>query len=338
MILVFVSKNDEEFNRYVRGCGDKKIRRTYSFQPQIDDVVKMEAMEAGTGIPQMPSLSSAFGDMKSLADAEQIGAQQQINPEDRVIITEYVFPLESMSEYHTSDVFVVAIRSSSDINKLKADSKNSGYRGLSTKKLLSLIADIVRETFPDEKSKVSKQDIHLLVHWGSVKYLSKEEKAFNDVISQQHYELEFPCKSLRFYELSSRRRDCLNVEEQAIKIPYKKKDVETLFRRLGSFEKYAEIKDHMTKYVLAETGREVDTELIRAFLSESEFRKKLRSVVSEVRLKWLLEWNLFKSFMDAESTEKIKGAVEQMVAPFDRCDKDKARAFISQLLSEGLVR
>ncbi|MBE6395466.1 MAG: hypothetical protein E7046_00490 [Lentisphaerae bacterium] len=333
MILVFVSKNDEEFNRYVRGCGDKKIRRTYSFRPKINDAV---AMDAGTWIPQMPSLSAAFGDMESRVAAEHRGAQQQINLEDSG--TEYVFPLESMSEYHTSGVFVVAIRSSSDINKLKADSKNSGYRGLSTKKLLSLIADIVRETFPDEKSEVSKQDIHLLVHWGSVKYLSEEEKKFNDVISQEHYEREFPCKSLRFYELSSRRRDCLNVEEQAIKIPYKKKDVETLFRRLGSFEKYAEIKDHMTKYVLAETGLEVDTELIRAFLSESEFRKKLRSVVSEVRLKWLLEWNLFKSFMDAESTEKIKGAVEQMVTPFDRCDKDKARAFISQLLSEGLVR
>ena len=225
------------------------------------------------------------------------------------------------------------------VNKLKSDSKDSeDYRGSSTKKFLSLVAEIVKETFPDDKYKIDKQDIYLLVHWGSVKYLSEEEKKFNDVISQEHYEREFPCKCLKFYELSSRRRDCLNVEEQAIKMPYKKNDVEALFRRLGSFEKYAEIKDHMTKFVLAENGHGVNTELVKAYLSETEFREKLRAVASEVRLKWLLEWDLFKSFMDAESVEKINDTVTQMIAPSDRCDKGKARAFISQLLSEGLVR
>lgn len=331
MILVFVSKNDEEFNRYVRGCGDKKIRRPYSFRPKINDAV---AMDAGTWIPQMPSLSAAFGDMESRVAAEHRGAQQQINLEDSKIITEYVFPLESMSEYHTSGVFVVAIRSSSDINKLKADSKNSGYRGLSTKKLLSLIADIVRETFPDEKSEVSKQDIHLLVHWGNVTDLKAEEDKFNRVINENGYKKFIGCKCLRFHELSS-KRPSFNVQGHLIKVPVKKEEVDELLECFNAEREFVDVKDYMTKYLYDPAC--VQHKMIE-FMATKEFRSKIREIAKESKFKWLLGWTLFREFLKvAEDENAVKKAVKKILKASEKDNQEKSRALISQLLSEGIV-
>lgn len=332
MILVFVSKNDEEFNRYVRGCGDKKIRRTYSFRPKINDAV---AMDAGTWIPQMPSLSAAFGDMESRVAAEHSGAQQQINLEDSGIITEYVFPLESMSEYHTSGVFVVAIRSSSDINKLKSDSKNSeDYRGSSTKKFLSLIAEIVKETFPDDKYKIDKQDIYLLVHWGNVTDLKAEEDKFNRVINENGYNKFIGCKCLRFHELSS-RRPSFNVQGHLIKVPVKKEEVDELLKCFEAEREFVDVKDYMTKYLYDPAC--VQQKMIE-FMATKEFRSKIREIAKESKFKWLLGWTLFRDFLKvAEDENAVKKAVKKILKAPDKDNQEKSRALISQLLSEGIV-
>ena len=340
MIVVFVSRDGEEFNRYLRGC-DEVIRGDISYQLEGEStsssVVSDENVSATATM-----LSAVFEqDQESLqkADSQRKALPSVVDGEEKNIHVEYVFPLDSLLEYRKNNVFVVVMRSGVGINRLKARCTRERYCKGNTKDFLRLVAKVVHDALPKQKYNLAEHDVHLLVHWGGLDELETEEREFNKAIKDGHFETIVGCKNLIVREIST-RRPCFNVQGHRIAVPVKKEKMEALLARFDRALAFSVIKDVLTKSAVKGFSGLTDDEsaLVVAFLSSDSIRNDLRSSMNNPQVKWLKSWNVFQEYLEAE-LDKVK---DKSMAIF-QSDEEKMKALVAQLLtipqllSEGLL-
>ena len=333
MIVVFVSKNDEEYNRYKAGRV-KHVIRQLTYIPKSGDVVSHGGVDNGNSSSNALSASfeSAMKQHPEEAGVARSLGQKMLSSHDEKN-REYMIIPGSIAEYYGSGTFVVVIRGGGYINQLKQKSIRAAYQGTHAENLLAIVGEVISEAIPTGGQIVGEQDVTLLIHWGGVTDLAAEELKFNNVISTFDYKKYIGCKNLVFRELSS-RRPSFNVQRHAIKVPVKKEEVDELLQRFESERAFADVKDIMTNY-LRNTICGMD--VLAKFMTSKEFREKIREVAKESKFAWLLEWTLFRELVKAASDDKIRNSVDNILNATTNEDREKSRALISQLLSEGLV-
>lgn len=338
MIVVFVSKDDEEFNRYKNGCV-KHVIKQLTYSPMSRENVSNGGVQNDTASSN--ALSASFESLKQEYPEEARGAcslkHEKPSCHDESKSIEYMIIPDSIVEYYDSGTFVVVIRSGDYIRKLKK-SIRPAYAGLSVENLLAIVGKVINDALPAGGQIVGEHDVSLLIHWGRVNDLAAEELKFNNTISAFDYKKCIGCKSLAFHALSS-RRPSFNVQRAAIRVPVGKEEVDELLQRFKSERAVADVKDIMTNY-LRKPNTEMDD--LEKFMASREFRKKVREAAMEPKFKWLLEWRLLRDFIKATSEKKIGNTVNEdqektLISRLLKDDQEKSLALISQLLSEGLV-
>lgn len=347
MIAVFVSKNDEEFERYKAGCPKhiiknlKHIIKNLRYTPKFSENGGDKDLYNDNDSSSL--LSAAFEDVKKQhpekeKNVKMLGQSLSSGLNEKYI--EYMIIPDSILEYYNNETFVVVIRSGDYINQLKQKSIKEAYEGVYAKNLLNIIGDVIKDAVPgrsdDERRSddESKHDVHLLIHWGNVTDLKAEEDKFNRVINENGYKKFIGCKCLRFHELSS-RRPSFNVQGHLIKVPVKKEEVDELLECFNAEREFVDVKDYMTKYLYDPAC--VQQKMIE-FMATKEFRSKIREIAKESKFKWLLGWTSFRDFLKvAEDENAVKKTVADILNASDEDNQEKSRALISQLLSEGIV-
>lgn len=334
MIAVFVSKNDEEFERYKAGC-PKHIIKNLRYIPKFSENGGDKDLHNDNDSSSL--LSAAFEvAMRQHPEAEEavktLGQSLSSGSNEKHI--EYMIIPDSIAEYYGSGTFVVVIRGGGYINQLKQKSIKDTYKEVHAENLLKIVGDVIKDAVPGRSYDESKHDVHLLIHWGNVTDLKAEEDKFNRVINENGYKKFIGCKCLRFHELSS-RRPSFNVQGHLIKVPVKKEEVDELLECFNAEREFVDVKDYMTKYLYDPAC--VQHKMIE-FMATKEFRSKIREITKESKFKWLLGWTLFRDFLKvAEDENAVKKAVKKILEASDKDNQEKSRALISQLLSEGIV-
>lgn len=338
MIVVFVSKNDEEFNRYKNGCV-KPVIKQLTYSPMSRENVSNGGVQNDTASSKALSASFENAEQEYHKEALDVRSLKYEKPSchDESKSIGYMIIPDSIAEYYNSGTFVVVIRSGAYINQLKEESIRAEYQGLPIKNLLAIVGKVINDAIPAGGQIVSEHDVSLLIHWGRVNDLAAEELKFSKAISASAFDYKkcIGCKSLAFHELSS-RRPSFNVQRDAIKVPVRKEEVDELLLRFKSERAFADVKDIMTNYLRKpNTGCKMD--VLKDFMASREFRKKVREAAKESKFKWLLEWRLFRELIKATSEEEIGNTVSNILKVSAKEDQEKSLALISQLLSEGLV-
>ena len=334
MIAVFVSKNDEEFERYKAGC-PKHIIKNLRYIPKFSENGGDKDLYNDNDSSSL--LSAAFEDVKKQHPEEEknvkmLGQSLSSGLNEKYI--EYMIIPDSILEYYNNETFVVVIRSGDYINQLKQKSIKDAYKEVHAENLLKIVGDVIKDAVPGRSYDESEHDVHLLIHWGNVTDLKAEEEKFNSVIKENGYKKFIGCKCLRFHELSS-RRPSFNVQGHLIKVPVKKEEVDELLKCFKAEREFVDVKDYMTKYLYDPAC--VQQKMIE-FMATKEFRSKIREIAKESKFKWLLGWTLFRDFFKvAEDENAVKNAVADILKASDEDNQEKTRALISQLLSEGIV-
>lgn len=359
MIVIFVTKNDAEFNKYLNGC-TPVIRAEVPYYRQTFPIAEVsdEAIET----PKDTSKSDDYNPVFETPEMRQKAAvyEATLKRGSNGIPVEYMFPIDSLREHQENDVFVIVVRSGEDIVRLKEDCKRECYRGNSTKEFLSLISAVIEAAVPKWKEKQGEQDIRLLVHWGELHDPMSEEAVFNQAVEECRLSEVFSnathgCRSLKVREISSRRPHEFFVNGEGIKVPVKKKDVDALLQRFEEASKSAGIKDVLTAFVVQ--GKLENESLVYEFLARDDIRKDLRAALRDKQMEWLKEWKAFRDYLDAEpgKAEPDKAGSDNEKSDKEKPDKveeeakkllnegDRSKAFVTllltrpQLLSEGLL-
>lgn len=348
MIVVFVSKNDEEFTRYLNDPREV-IRGSLSFCP--------DTIQTDIGGLRNVSESSKKENYDPLDDesarTEAESYQATMKRYEKNISVEYMFPVDSLVEFLKKDLFVIVVRSGQEINLLKEQCKKEQYCGRHTAAFMALIADVIRNALP--KREMTEDDgtinhvVYLLVHWGELYDPEYEEDVFNQAIKKAHYEKNVVhCKNLTVREISS-RRPCFDVQKSCIAVPCKKDDVEALLKRFELAQAFSGIKNDLTKFVVREFSKLTSEEQsqIVCFFASNAVRSDFRSSMNDPQVKWLKKWKAFQEYLEAkpdkENPDKVKGKALAMLQSELQPDKENARRFVTQLLtipqllSEGLL-
>ena len=207
MIVVFVSKNDEEFNRYQNGCGeiitgDLPFNFNQSQRGKHD-----EQKVSNEAVPKASAELDPLEDEEARRAAEDY--QEKLKRTVQNISVEYMSPLDSFAEYLKNNVFVVVLRSGEEIKHLKELCKKERYQGEHTKVFISLIAALIKKALPQKERESDEdliaQDVYLLVHWGELYDPTAEEEVFNAAVCTSGYKEIMGCEKLTIREISSRR-------------------------------------------------------------------------------------------------------------------------------------
>lgn len=330
MILVFISRDDEEFNRYLRGC-DYVMNGYVSHRvPELS--LSPHSVSTDVENPNDDNPDPRIKNYRpSITNEYLAGTSKEKNIE-----VEYKFPLKSLFEFHRGGPFVVVIRSDVEINQMKKRCKAEEYQLCSTEDFLTLVSEVVNEALPKQSSKLNEHELHLLVHWGGVNELEVEENKFKNAIDTKLLEKKVGCRTLVFHEISS-RRPCFDVTQQKITVPVEIDDVNALLKSFDDARTFVQIKDVLTQFVVQ--GETLKKDLVCEFLARDDVRKDLRTALCEPQVEWLKKWKTFREYLDVAcevdaSTKALKMLNEE---------KDKLKAFVTQLLtmpqllSEGLL-
>lgn len=325
MIVVFVSRDDAEFNRYAEGCGEEKSNRTISCRlpPRIRNAVN------DLDFQDLTSISAVFTDVHDAQVANSQGVAWQPGVDAETVSVEYLFPLKAMTEYYKNDVFVMVIRSNEHLCRLKISSKNERYVGENSRELLFLIDVALKDALPQLTDRIAGHDVHLLVHWGGLRDLAGEEDAFNKAIEEADHKTIFGCRRLVFHELSS-RRPCFDVQKHVISVPVEKEKLGALLEQFGAERKFARIKDVLSRFVVGELS-DADEKLVGDFFSGEDFRSRLRAAIAEPQLNWLRTWEPFMNYL------RSKNDVQSKAMLLLRSDKERARKMVVDLFEERLI-
>ena len=175
----------------------------------------------------------------------------------------------------------------------------------------------------------------LFIHWGGGddKTIERKERKFTNFLrsTTKHYKYR---TNWQVFSVSSLRKKIFDVTAARIEIP---NDVRSL---RGCFEvsiKFSSLKDILSQYVVARDKIKKERQCISEFLASDVFRSKLRHVVTESRLKWLLKWHLFKNLVEADTPNKAKEIANKILWGKSKDTQKLARAFVVQLFTENVI-
>lgn len=367
MILVFISRDDAEYNKYTCGCLDgimqtAQCRLTESAlqlkteeskdipdsgNPTADLLGKDEIIQSDIVINETDEIVN---------EAKKAGSEKPLNvqPDNvdymisgRNLLEE--FKRNAIQKAQEARLLVVVIRSGQKIVELKSRALSERYDGVNTRNLLSVVGQVLKDAVKFAPAiSLCNQCVHLFVHWGGVTDLIREECKFESAIASNDYKKIIGCKELKFYEVSS-RRDCFNVNGHEINIPYTQDEAEKLMQRFEEARGHDKILNLIMR-IASEDGVDCSVDefsQVRKFLSDDTRRTKLRFFALESPMKWLADWKPWKEFVgvngDAEKAicEMFSPVFENPI-PTDQSTRykpnDKLRALFIQLLREGIVK
>lgn len=331
MIVVFVSRDAGEFNRYLSGSGEV-VSGNLSYRP----LGELLAGSSELNNAQVSELSAVFDPFtEDIAKANKQREALEKSQDAKDIHVEYMYSLRSLQEFRKSGVFVLVIRSGDEINRLKERCRTERYCRGNTEDFLRLISSVLNDLSPvlkaissDNGFNLAKHDVHLLVHWGGLPDLDAEEDVFRKAIQEQHLEKVVGCNNLFIREIST-RRPCFDVTGSGpIVVPVKKDDVDAALSRFDDARTFARMKDVLTGFVVK--GQTKGKDLVCKFLARDDVRDDLRSALLDRQTAWLKDWKAFRDYLDAEP-----GKAEPDKAGSDKEKPDKVEEEAKKLLSEG---